>query len=279
MSITGFLAFAFVQRALLAAVLISAACAAIGVFLVLRRLSLIGDGLAHASFAGVAAGLLLGVNPLYAAVPFAVLCSYGIFRLSEKARIFGDAAIGMAGAAGIACGAILSSIAGGFNTSLLSYLFGSILGVTSGELWLAAALTALVFAMIIFFYNELVCSAFEGAQARVLGVNPGRLNAVFVAVTAAQVVVAIKVAGVMLVSALIVIPAVSALQLARGFKTALALACSFAAFCAVAGIIFAFMCNLPAGATVVMCNLAVFLAAHICARAAGKKLQLRVNHE
>ena len=279
MSLTGFFSFAFAQRALLAAVLLSSGCAAIGVFLVLRRLSLIGDGLAHASFAGVAAGLLLGVNPLYAAVPFAVVCSYGILRLSEKARIFGDAAIGMAGAAGIASGAIISSLAGGFNTSLLSYLFGSILAVTTGELWLAAALTAAVFAMIVLFYNELVCSAFEGPQARVLGVNSELLNTLFVAVTAAQVVVAIRVAGVMLVSALIIIPAVTALQLARGFKTALVLACSIAALCAVAGIALAFLFNLPAGAAVVICNLTVFCSAYLYVKFSGRRMQLRVSHD
>jgi len=279
MPLAEFLSYGFVQRSLLAAALISASCAAIGVFLVLRRLSLIGDGLAHASFAGVALGLLVGVNPLYAAVPFAVACSYGILRLSEKAKVFGDAAIGMTGAAGIALGVAVASLAGGFNTSLFSYLFGSVLAVSKGELWLAALCAAAVFSFIALFYNELVCAAFEGAQARVLGVATAPLNAAFIALTAAVVVAGLRVSGVMLVSALIVIPASAALQLARGFKTALALACSIAVFAAVAGIYVAFASNLPAGAAIIFVNLACFAAAVLCARLSGRRVQLRVLHE
>ncbi|MFA5160783.1 MAG: metal ABC transporter permease [Elusimicrobiales bacterium] len=268
------LSMGFAQRALLAAALVSAGCAALGVFLVLRRLSLLGDGLAHASFAGVAAGLLAGVNPFAAAAVFAVICSHWIFRLSEKTKMSGDAAIGIAGAAGVAAAAAISSAAGGFNSGLMTYLFGSVLTVTGAELAAAAAMTAAALGMIAVFYNELVCAAFEGEQARVLGVKTGALNAMFAAVAAGQIVAAVKVAGVMLTPALIVIPASAALLVARGFKTAIALACIIAAAGAVGGILAAFALNIPAGAAITLADLLLLAAAYAYARISGRRIRL-----
>src|SRR5512136_436131 len=128
--------YGFIQRALIAGSLIAILCAVLGVFLVLRRLSLIGDGLAHVTFGSVALALALKAQPLYvtmAALPLVLLSSLGILRLTEKARIFGDAAIGVVSAAGIALGVILAGVSGGFNVDLFSYLFGNILGISSAE--------------------------------------------------------------------------------------------------------------------------------------------------
>lgn len=130
MDIINLLSHGFIQRALMAGSFIAILCATLGTFLVLRRFSLIGDGLAHVTFGGVAVGLFLNVYPIYAAVPVAMISSLGILKLVEKARVYGDAAIGIVSSLGIACGILLASVSGGFNIDLFSYLFGNILAIS-----------------------------------------------------------------------------------------------------------------------------------------------------
>src|SRR5664279_4200041 len=147
MGIAEILSYGFIQRALIAGTLIAVLCSVLGVFLVLRRLSLIGDGLAHVTFGSVALSLIMGFSSAYvtiAAIPLVLLSSLGILKLTEKARIYGDAAIGIVSSLGIACGIILASVAGGFNVDLFSYLFGNILSISTTELLIAAALFCVV---------------------------------------------------------------------------------------------------------------------------------------
>ena len=136
MDIIDFLNYGFVQRALIAGSFIALLCSTLGVLLVLRRLSLIGDGLAHVTFGSVALGLVLKIYPLYISIPFVMLSSLGILKLMERARVFGDAAIGIVSSLGIAGGILLASKAGGFNIDLFSYLFGNILSVSEAELYI-----------------------------------------------------------------------------------------------------------------------------------------------
>ena len=133
MDIVNLLSHGFIQRALVAGSFIAILCATLGTFLVLRRFSLIGDGLAHVTFGGVAVGLFLQLYPMYVAIPIVMLSSLGILKLVEKARMYGDAAIGIVSSLGIACGILLASAAGGFNIDLFSYLFGSILAISGTE--------------------------------------------------------------------------------------------------------------------------------------------------
>jgi zinc transport system permease protein len=231
---------------------------------VLRRLSLIGDGLAHVTFGSVALALALKTNPLYvtfAALPLVLLSSLGILKLTRKARIYGDAAIGIVSAAGIACGVILAGISGGFNVDLFSYLFGNILAISTVELYLALALFCLVIGGIGLFYNELFAITFDEDLARTSGIRVEKLNALLALLTALTVVLAMKVAGILLVSALLIIPAVTALQVARGFRTTLLLAALFSSISVVTGIILSFVLNLPAGGVIVLVNIALFVSA------------------
>ncbi|MBR4592336.1 MAG: metal ABC transporter permease, partial [Elusimicrobiaceae bacterium] len=150
-----FLSYGFVQRGLLAGSLVAAACALLGVFLVLKRLSLIGDGLSHVCLTGVAIALLTKTSPVYMSIPVVAIASLGVMKLIQKIKIYGDAAIGIVSAAGISVGLLLTALAGGFNTDLLGYLFGSILTVTAGETYLCAGLLILILAGIFFFYRDL----------------------------------------------------------------------------------------------------------------------------
>jgi zinc transport system permease protein len=259
MDIASFLQYAFVQRAFVAGLFVAALCAVLGLFLVLRKMSLIGDGLSHVSFGAIALGLFLGVYPLYVAVPVAILGSLLILFIAKKANIFGDASIGIVSAVGISGGVILASLSHGFNVDLFSYLFGNILAISQTEVYISIGLSAFVFGIIYFFYNDLFAATFDEEYAKVAGIKTDRLNAVIAALTAVSVVLSVRVVGVMLISALLILPAVTALQLASGFKSALWISVLVSAISVIVGIIVSFAFDLPSGATIVMVGFAFFV--------------------
>ncbi len=262
MAFADILQYGFIQRALVAGSLFAALCAVLGVFLVLRRLSLIGDGLAHVTFGSVALALFLRVNPLYvtvASIPLVLLSSLGILRLTDRARIYGDAAIGIVSSLGIAGGVILASLAGGFNVDLFSYLFGNILAIGTVDLVIAGALFLVVILVVTLFYYDLFAITFDEELAESSGIRTAAINSVLVLVTALTVVLAMKVVGIMLVSALLILPAVSALQVARGFRTAILVSATFAVSAVLAGILGSVALNLPAGGSIVGANFLVFV--------------------
>jgi zinc transport system permease protein len=261
MDILEYLQYGFIQRALVAGCFVGLLCSCLGVLLVLRRLSLIGDGLAHVTFGSVAIGMVIGVYPLYVSIPVVMLSSLGILRLTEKARIYGDAAIGVVTSLGIAGGVILASIAGGFNVDLFSYLFGNILAVSDTEVAISVVLSILVLLLIYLYYHELFSVTFDEEFARASGVRTGRINAMLVLLTAVTVVLAMNVVGILLVSALLILPAVTALQLARGFAHAVLIAALIGVCSVLMGVFSSLVLNLPTGATIVMVNLLFFLAA------------------
>ena len=272
MELTEILSYGFMQRALIAGTLVAVLCAVLGVFLVLRRLSLIGDGLAHVTFGSVALALVLRAHSFtvtLVTLPLVLLASLGILKLTEKARIYGDAAIGIVSSLGIAGGIVLAGLAGGFNVDLFSYLFGNILSVSTTELYLAAALFSLVILTIGFFYYDLFAIAFDEELARSSGIRVERVNALLVLLTALTVVLAMKVVGIMLISALLIIPAVTALQVARGFAATMAIAAGSAILSVVGGILLSFLLNLPTGGVIVLLNVALFMAAFAVKRLSG----------
>lgn len=272
MAFSEVLSYGFMVRALAGGVLIGCLCAVLGVFLVLRRLSLIGDGLAHVTFGSVAVALLCRVSPLYvtvASVPLVLLASLGILKLSERARLFGDAAIGIVSAAGIAGGVILASVAGGFNIDLFSYLFGNILSISMPDLVTAAILFVIVLAVVLLFYQELFAITFDEELARSSGVRVERFNALLVLLTGVTVVLAMKVVGIMLISALLILPAATALQLTCGFRGTLLASCGSSVVAVIGGIFSSLFFNLPTGATIVALSLVQFLLAMSFRRGIG----------
>ena len=254
MELINFLSYGFIQRALIAGSFIGLLCSLLGVFLVLRRLSLIGDGLAHVTFGSIALGLLLNFYPMYIAIPVVMLCSLGILKLMERARLYGDAAIGIVSSVGIA---------GGFNVDLFSYLFGNILAISTTEVGISMALSGAVIITIAVFYNELFSLTFDEEFARATGIRTEKINTVFILATALTVVLATRVVGILLVSSLLILPAVTSLQLAKGFKVAIVISCITGVLSVIAGIVVSFLMNLPAGATIVILNLLFFIAAFI----------------
>jgi len=263
MGIIEILQYAFIQKAFIAGSFVAITCSSLGLFLVLRKMSLIGDGLSHVSFGAIALGLFLGLYPFYVAVPVVILASILILKISEKAKVYGDAAIGIVSAVGIAGGVILASLSNGFNVDLFSYLFGNILAISFSEAVLSIVLSAVVLLTIVFFYWDLFSATFDEEYAKTTGVKTNFINTLLTVLTAITVVLSIKVVGIMLVSALLILPAVTALQISKKFKTALILGGLVSLVSVIFGIIASFFLDLPPGATIVMLNALFFAIALI----------------
>jgi zinc transport system permease protein len=250
--------FGFFQRALLAGLFVAVACAILGLFLLLRKDAMIGHGLAHVTFGGVALGLFLNVLPLAAALVVAILASWAIVKLKEKAGLHGDTAIGIFSSVGMALGIALATIAGRFNADLLSYLFGDILAIDRLEVGLSTALAAAVIIIILANYHRLMYVTFDRESARASGLKTARLNLILIVLTSVTVVLGMKVVGILLVTALLVIPAAAALLLARSFKQALILSSLVSSLSVIIGLLAAFYLDLPAAATVVLLSFLFF---------------------
>ena len=264
--VSEFLSYGFVQRGLLAGSLVAVICALLGVFLVLKRLSLIGDGLSHVCLTGVALGLLTQTSPLYMSVPVVLLASLGILQVMEKIKIYGDAAIGIVSAAGLAVGILITALAGGFNADLFGFLFGSILTVGRGEVLYCAVLLVALLLFLLFYYRDLIAASFDESFARTRGISVRRLHAVLIIFTSLAIVLACKVVGIFLISALIIVPPVSALLLAKTFKQVLWLSCLQGLLSVWIGVYLSFLFNIPSGATIILVNLALLIVAFIYTR-------------
>src|SRR5512136_735423 len=257
-------AYGFLQRALLAGVLIAVACAVLGVFLILRKDAMIGHGLSHIAFAGVALGLFLNVLPLAAALVVAVAAALAIVKLKGRAGLHGDTAIGIFSSLGMAVGIVLASLARSFNVELMSYLFGDILAIEPLEVWLSIGLAAAVLIAVRLNYDRLLFMTFDRESARAAGVKVGRLDSLLMVLTAVTIVLGMKVAGILLVAALIVIPAAAGLQVASSFRTAVSASAAIAVVAVAGGLGLSVALNIPASAAiVVLCFLAFAVASTV----------------
>jgi len=261
-----FLQYGFMLRALIAGLMVAAICPVIGLFLVLRRLPLIADTLAHVSLAGVALGLLFGFSPTLGALGVALLGAVGIERLRASGRLPGEAALALFLSGGLALAVVFLSFARGFNADLFAYLFGSLLTVSPLDLLVILGVGGLVGAAVVIFYKELFAIALNEELARVAGIPVGAINLLLTLLTALTVVVAMRVVGILLVSAMLVIPTVTALQLSHGFKSALSLAVAFALAAVLLGLIAAYYLNLAAGGAIVLVALALFAGVSLTKR-------------
>jgi zinc transport system permease protein len=262
-NILSFLEYTFIQRAFVAGIFVAITCSALGLFLVLRKMSLIGDGLSHVSFGAIAIGLFFGIYPFYVAVPLVIIASILILKISEKARIYGDAAIGIVSAVGISIGVILASLSSGFNVDLFSYLFGSILAVSEFEVVLSVLLSIIVLFLIYYFYWDLFSTTFDEEYAKTTGIRTQHINIILTILTAITVVLSVKIVGIMLVSALLILPAVTALQISRGFAKAMYVGCIASVVSIIGGITISYYFDLPTGATIILVNSLLFFLSYL----------------
>lgn len=254
-----FIQYAFMQKAIVTGILIAVACSLLGVFLVLRKYALIGDGLSHVAFGGVAAGLLFNITPFFGALVFSLIGALGILKIKEKAHIHGDSAIGIVSHASLGIGIFILSIANGFNVDILSYLFGSILAIKTSEMILSIILAIIVIAVIITFYNELFATTFDENAAKTLGIKTGFLNTLLIVLTSITIVSSMRVVGLMLASSLIILPASTALQMKLSFKKTLFSAAIISVFTVILGLYLAFVFDFAVSGTIVLLNAVLFL--------------------
>lgn len=264
-----FFQYAFLQNALLAGLMVAVLGGILGVFLVLRGMSLLGDGLAHLSFAGIALGLFAGFLPTATAFVVSIGGAVLVHVLRERGLLRGDTAIGMIFTAGLALGILLISVAQS-QVSVQSYLFGSITSVAPADLRSTALIGSLLLLLLGAFYRELVYMTFSEEAARVSGLPVRFLNLLFMTLTAATIVMAARLTGVMLVSALLIIPAATAIQLKRGFHATLAWSVGFAVTSIALGLLLSVAYDTAPGATIALTNVAFFVIA-----AVGRSVALR----
>jgi zinc transport system permease protein len=256
----------YMQLALLAGVLVGSCAPLVGAFLVQKRLSLMGDGIGHIAFAGVAAGLLLGAWPVLTALVAAVAGAVAVEWLRSRRSESGDLALALLFYSGIAGGVVLSGLAGSLNAGVLTYLFGSILTVSPADAWMVAGLGAGILLAVAVGWRALFAVVLDEEAARVAGLPVDALNLALATLAAVTVVAAMRVVGVLLVAALMVLPVGAAQRLARSFRSTLAWSAGLGAASAVAGLAAARVFDLAPGGTIVLVAAAVYLAAPLAAR-------------
>jgi zinc transport system permease protein len=262
------LEYDFMRRALVAAVLVGLAAPGIGTFLVQRRLALMGDGIGHIALTGVALGFLLGTAPVLTAVVVASLGAIAIELVREKGAASGDVALALLFYGGIAGGVLLIGLSpGGSSATLVSYLFGSLSSVSSGDLLVIVSLSVAVLAVVLVFGRELFALCLDEEVARVAGLPVRFLNLLVAVSAAVTVTVAMRVVGLLLVSALMVVPVATAQQLTRSFVSTLLLATGLGAVASVSGLVLAYYADVAPGAATVVLALGGFLVASLAGTA------------
>ena len=252
------LTYGFMQRALISGIAIAVLCSVVGLFLVLRRYSLFGDAVAHSSFGGIAAGLLIGLYPLWTAYAVSLISALVITRIKQSFDISGDASVAILLSSGIAAGLVMISLAGGFTVDILSFIFGSILLVSTNDVILILALTGAILVVILLLYRELIYSTFNEEQAKVSGIPVEKINYLIVFLAGITVVTSIQLVGILLISALFVIPNVTAIMYGKGFKHTAFISISFSVFAVVGGILLSYVFDITPAGTIVMLSIAIF---------------------
>jgi zinc transport system permease protein len=252
------LEYGFAQNALAAAVLVGLLCGLLGFFVVLRRLAFIGVGISHSAIGGVALGLLAGVDPAASAAVFAVAVALGMFWVGRDRRLSEDAVIGVFLSGSMALGLLLTSLHHGYQKDLFAYLFGSVLAVTHTDLLVLGGLGLAVVAVVAVSFREMLFVAFDDEVARAYGRPVDLLDALLLVLLALTVVAGVRVVGVLLVEALLVVPAATAALWTLDFRRQVAVSMALGAASAVAGLWLSFVFDFAAGASIVLVSVSVF---------------------
>lgn len=253
------LQYGFMQRAMIAGIIVGILCPLIGIYIVLRRMSLIGDSLSHVALSGVAAGVLANIYPLITALIFSVFAALGIEKLRKNYPQYSELAIAIILSAGLGTGVVLISLAKNINIDLMGYLFGSITTVLKEDIYLIIILGVLIMLSVKFLYKELFYIAFDEEAATLSGIPVKQINIYFIVITAATITLSMRIVGILLVSSLMVIPVATSLQIAKSFKQAMVLSFIFAEFSVMAGIIISYYLELASGGTIVLLSVGILL--------------------
>ena len=251
--------YPFIVRAFVVGILVSLCASLLGVPLVLKRYSMIGDGLSHVSFGALSIAVACGWAPLPVSIPVVVIAALLLLRLTENSRIGADAAIAVTSASALAVGIIVTSLTTGMTTDVDSYMFGSILAMDRTDVVLSVGLSVCVLILYILFYHKLFAITFDESFSRATGMKVGLYNTILSVLTALTIVLGMRLMGAMLISSLVIFPALSAMRLIKSFRGVVVCAGVTAVVCFCAGLTLSYLLSTPVGATVVIVNLAVFL--------------------
>ncbi|MDY3692061.1 MAG: metal ABC transporter permease [Dysosmobacter sp.] len=261
--------YPFMQRALIAGVLVSLCAALLGVSLVLKRYSMIGDGLSHVSFGALAIAVALGMTPLYFSIPVVVLAAFFLLRMASHPHWNSDAAIAVMSASSLAIGIIVISRTTGMTTDVDNYMFGSVLAMSRADVALSVVLCAAVLVLFILFYHKLFAVTFDESFSRATGLKVERYNTLLAILTALTIVLGMRMMGAMLISSLVIFPALTAMRLFKSFRSVVVCSAVTSVTCFCAGLTASFVLSTPVGASVVAANLGLFLLS--CLAAALRK--------
>ena len=246
------LSYTFMQKALVAGIAVGLICSFMGTFLVLRRYSLFGDGIAHVAFGGISVGLFLGVFPLWTAFIVSIFGGLGLQKLRQSTKISGDAAVAVVLVSGLAVGVILVSSSGGFSVDLFSFLFGSILLISNEDTIMILAISAGIIATLTILQKQFLHLTFNEEQAKLVGLRTTLLNYAFVVLASITVVTSMRLVGILLISALIVIPNITAMMFGKGFKKTVFISMSIAVISVISGILVSYFLNVAPSGTIVV---------------------------
>ena len=259
-TISEMLSFTFMQRAIIVGILVSLCAALLGVSLVLKRYSMIGDGLSHVGFGALALATVLNAAPLAVAIPVVVVAAFLLLRLSENSKIKGDSAIALISTSALAFGVLAVSLTTGVNTDIFNYMFGSILAMKQSDVVLSIVLSVAVIFLFLIFYNKIFAVTFDETFAKATGTHAGAYNMLIAFLTAITIVLGMRMMGALLISSLIVFPTLTAMRVFKSFKSVVVSSAVISVVCFLVGITVSYAFSAPTGASVVMANLASFLA-------------------
>ena len=253
------LSYGFMQKALIAGIAVGLICSFMGTFLVLRRYSLFGDGIAHVAFGGISVGLFLGVFPLWTAFIVSIFGGIGLQKLRQSTKISGDAAVAVVLVSGLAVGVILVSSSGGFSVDLFSFLFGSILLISNEDTIMILAISAGIIATLVVLQKQFLHLTFNEEQAKLVGLRTTLLNYAFVILASITVVTSMRLVGILLISALIVIPNITAMMFGKGFKKTVCISMGISVISVIGGILLSYLLNLAPSGTIVVIAVGILI--------------------
>jgi len=259
----------FMVRAVVVGVLVSLCAALLGVSLVLKRYSMIGDGLSHVGFGALAIAAAVNVAPLYLAVPVVIAAAFLLLRINQNSKIKGDAAIALISSSSLAIGVVTVSLTTGMNTDVSNYMFGSILSLSRADAVLSIVLSTVVLLMFVLLYPRIFAVTFDETFARATGTKAQLINSVIAVLTAVTVVIGMRMMGALLISSLIIFPALSAMRLFKSFRSVVCFAAALSVVCFCLGLTGSYLLSTPVGATVVVCDLTAFLLCCLFGRGRG----------
>ena len=252
------LSYPFMVRALFGGMLVSLCASLLGVSLVLKRYSMIGDGLSHVSFGALSIALAMGWSPLKVSIPVVVLAAFFLLRITENSRIKSDAAIAMISASSLAIGIIVTSLTTGMTTDVSSYMFGSILAMTKEDVMLSAVLCIIVLGLFVLCYNQVFAVTFDEDFAKATGVNVSAYNMLISVLTAVTIVLGMRMMGAMLISSLVIFPCLTSMRVFKSFTSVVVSSGILSLVCFLLGMMASYQFSMPAGASVVVVNLIAF---------------------